>query len=109
MSDSTDPVADYKHALDTLKTARSHVDRVVGPVVDAANLLRGEGWKHVVVIGRAIPGQSAGTGFRPLPELPTMQQIGDTLLAWHQARAAVDTTWAAVPQEMRQGAATPRW
>jgi hypothetical protein len=102
----SDPVRDYQAALRTFEEATRKAEALATALSEAADLLRN--WAFVTVSpGFDFPAELTRAPSIDGARWPFARQIGETLAAWHAARAAVTTAWAELPDYDRTGLVPP--
>jgi hypothetical protein len=103
-----DAIERYQLAVNELKAAVSGAERIVKVVLEGAASLRD--WKHALVANAAggFPPQLGSTRNAPLnaTEWPSGQQIADSLIRYHEARAELRKAYESV-KDIHRGVLKP--
>ena len=92
-----------------VKASEMLVDRLVKRLLSVADALGGQDerghtkWKSVEIEGMGFPTSIVGSGRPPIPAdaLPSVQELGEALVRWHQAKDQEWEAWNALTDDER--------
>jgi hypothetical protein len=101
-----DPVKSYQDALQKYQTATNNVESLVASITGLAKIMKE--WQEVrVADGKTQFPVGVGKYTINPKDFPTIQQVAETLSAWHQVRHQLNNKWNSIPRERQIGLQPP--